>query len=124
MNSKISATWLKLLLIISIAFFSINLVSAKNIYEKKLPEKFRWECFEFYWSYNFPSDNAWRFKIKVNREDTVAVKWDYLVPIISYKKLWEKYKYSSLQLKNNTFLNDDNLKTSIKIDTKKIKKLF
>ena len=114
----------KLFLFIFIILFSINLLSARNIYEKELPLKFKSECFEFSGSYDFSPKNEGKYKIKTDREDVIAVKWNYLIPIINYKKLWKKYNYNTSQFKKNIFLNDDNLKTQLNLDVEKNKEII
>jgi len=106
----------KIFLIFLLIFFSFSGVEARNIYEKELPKKFKKECFKESSSYYFSGKNEWKYKIKINKFDAIAVRGDFLVPIIPYKKLWEKIEYKSLLFKNTKFLNDDNLKTSININ--------
>ena len=106
----------KFLLLIFVVLFSLSWVEARNIYEKELPDKFKKECFKESSSYYFSGKNEWKYKIKINKSDAVAVRWDYLVPIIPYKQLWKKIEYKSVSFKNTKFLNDDNLKTSININ--------
>ena len=109
----------KILLTFLIIWININTLEAKNIYEKELPLNFKSECFEFSSSYNFSSRNEGKYKIKINKEDTIAVKWNHLIPIISYEKLGNKLGYKSKVILNNTFLNDDNHKTTFSLDTEK-----
>jgi len=113
MHSVMSALGVrKIFLLIFIILFNINFSEARNIYEKKLPSKFKKECFKESSSYFFSNKNNWKFKIKINKSDAIAVRWDYLVPIIPYKKLWEKINYTSKTFKDIKKINDDNLKTS------------
>jgi len=101
----------KVFLFILIFLFSINLSFAKNIYEKELPSNFKKECFKYSTSFYFLDKNDWKYKIEINKPDAIAVRWNFLVPIINYKKIGKKYPYQSSIFKNILKLNDNNLKT-------------
>lgn len=114
----------KIFFLFFIILLSINFSDARNIYEKELPNNFNKECFKFAVDYNFSSKNDWKYKIKVNKDWVIAVKWNYLIPIISYKRNKEFFKYSNNLFENNVFLNDNNLKTYLKLDTEKNTKIL
>ena len=101
----------KIFLLIFIILFNINFSDARNIYEKELPDNFKKECFKETSSYYFSNQNNWKYKIKINKSDAIAVRWNFLVPIIPYKQLWEKINYNSKTFKSIKQINDDNLKT-------------
>lgn len=114
----------KIFLLIFIVLFNINFSEARNIYEKELPDKFKKECFKNSTSYYFWNKNEWKYIIKINKSDVIAVRWDYLVPIIPYKKLWKKFEYTSKSFSNISVLNDDNLKTNKEIVLDKEKEII
>ncbi len=127
MHSKTSTLGVrKIFLLIFIVLFNINFSEARNIYEKQLPDNFKKECFKESSSYYFSDKNNWKYKIKINKSDTIAVRWDFLVPIIPYKKLWEKINYTSSSFKDTKLINDDNLKTWVDLvfDKAKVIELF
>lgn len=101
----------KIFLLVFIILFNINFLQARNIYEKELPKKFKKECFKYSSSYYFSNKNDWKYKIKLNKSDAIAVRWNYLVPIIPYRKLWKEINYTSTTFKNTKKINDNNLKT-------------
>jgi len=101
----------KIFLFFFVIFFSLSWVEARNIYEKELPDNFKKECFKESTSYYFLNNKNWEYKIKTNKSDAIAVRWNFLIPIIPYKELWSKIKYNINIFTENKFLNDDNLKT-------------
>jgi len=104
---------MKKLLIIFFVFCTLNffVVEARDMYEKKLPSKFKKECFEFSTTINFKNKNNWEFIVNINKENAIAVRNWYLVPIIPYKIKWESFNYRSNIFENNDSLIDWNLKT-------------
>jgi hypothetical protein len=64
----------KMFVILFIIFLNVNVLEAKNVYEKELPSNFKSECFEFTGNYHFSSRNEGKYKIKMDKQGTVAVK--------------------------------------------------
>jgi hypothetical protein len=64
----------KMFIILFIIFLNVNVLEAKNVYEKELPSNFKSECFEFTSNHYFSSRNEGKYKIKIDKKDTIAVK--------------------------------------------------
>ena len=109
----------KIVLVFLLSFVLYNSTYARDLYEKKLPSKFRHECFEFSSSYNFLKKDEARYKIELNKGDAIAVKNGYLIPIIPYKILGSNYVYSSDSFSNISYVTDNNKATFIELDTEK-----
>ena len=109
----------KIILVLLLSILMANTSLARDIYEKELPSKFRVECFEFSSSYNFLKKDQARYKIELNKSDTIAVKDWHLIPIIPYKILGNSYDYTIDSFTNISYITDNNKATFIELDTEK-----
>lgn len=105
--------------LIVILLLTISTSYARWIYEKELPSKFRQECFEYASSYNFLKQDDAKYKIELNKSDTIAVKDWYIVPIIPYKIKGLNYDYTTSNITSTSYWNDNNASTFYEIDTEK-----
>jgi len=113
-----------LFILLVLCTFNFSLLNAGELYEKKVPSKFKKECFKYSSSIKFNNKNNWKFKIKLNKQDVIAIRNNYLVPIIPYKIKGEVLKYKSNIFKKIDFFIDWNLKTSYEFDTEKNKEII
>ncbi len=109
----------KIIFTLILTLLMYNTTFARGLYEKVLPSKFRKECFEFSSSYNFLKQDEAKYKIEINKSDTIAVKDWYLIPIIPYKILGNSYDYTTDSFTNISYTTDKNKATFIELDTEK-----
>ena len=100
-------------------FLSISIVSANSTEKIKISDTdFSANCFEYYSeikSNSFKENET--FSYTSIYDQPILVQWNYLLP--SKKLLIEskKYNYTSKQINNFEYLNDDNQNTFIEVDT-------
>ncbi len=112
---------MKILSAIFIIFCTLISVHGRDIYDKELPDHFKKECFEFSTSKTFDAIQWWGHIIHVNKWNTIAVRDNYLMPIIPYKQVWEKFLFTTDLWEYTEFLTDDNVETFLELDTEKTK---
>ncbi len=92
-------------------------VEARDIYDKELPSSFKRECFEFFTSKEFWVTQSWEYIVNVNKGNAIAVRGEYLTPLIPYTQVWEKLLFTTDLWENVDFLIDDNIDTFLELDT-------
>ena len=112
------------LLLISTISLLLMPAHAADIYEKKVPELFKPECFEHSTSKTFENKNGGFYKVNINKDDAVAVRNWYLVPIIPYTVGRDVYPYTSNLEGEQSLLYDNNLKTELLYDTEVNKEIL
>lgn len=120
MKSKI----ISLCTVLIIILFNVQNSYTADIYDKKLPSKFKKECFKFSSHYTFDGKNNGKNKIILNKADAIAVQWNYLVPIIPYTSKWKMYSYSVDIFSDINFIKDNNPDTYLDLDTAKNKEII
>ena len=100
-------------------FLNICIVSADNSEKIKISEtNFSANCFEYYSEIQANSfENNETFTYTSIYSQPILVQWDYLLPNKQFSINSKKYDYTSKQINNFEYVNDDNQNTFIEIDT-------